>query len=162
MMCEASEDEVEVGKNPSIKNDSNANESDEPVSKDRGVSHNEIDPNRPEDSSKPENNSVLPCEENISEDKQSNINDSVSNNAPSNERGGSDNDDNVSTGNDYGHVQVENEKQHIESPETHNPRYNVQQASEDSSNPELNGHANGNCVNEGNDKEVSGTHVSGK
>lgn len=160
MMCEASEDEVEVSQHPPVRNDSNTNEADEPVSKDRSVSHNKIEPTRSEDSSTVANNGDLPNKENISEDKHSNVDDSVSNIVPSNETSVSDNDDDESTEKICEHVQVENDKQLTEPPEAHNPKCNVQQNSEDDSNHELNGHTNGSCVNESNDKEIARNHVS--
>ena len=165
MMCEASEDEVKVSQHPPIRNDSITNESDEPVSKDRALSHNENDTNKSEDSTTYANKSGLPIRENILEDKHSNVDDSVSNNVPSNGRGVSDNDDDESTGQNCEHIKVdndENEKKLTDPPEAQTQRCNVQQDSEDDSNHELNGHTNGSCVNEGNDTESTGNHVSGK
>ena len=162
MMCEASEDEVKVSQHPPIRNDSNTNESDETVSTDKALSHNENGPNRLEDTSTYENNSGLPQKEIISEDKDSNVDDPVSNNVPTNESGVSDKDDSASIGNNVEHVQVENDKQLTERPEAHNPRCDVQQDSEDDSNHELNGQTNGSCVHEGNNKEITENHVSGK
>ena len=159
MMCEASENEVEVNHHSSIKNDSNT---EDPVSNEKSVSHNEKTPNEVDESSTVPNKTDVPIKENTPENKTSNNDDdSGSHSIPSNERNISDNDDNVSNGNNGHYVQADNDSKFNE-PQTEN---NQSHYGQDSDGPkhEWNGHTNGSCANEGNNKDIVGNHdASGK
>ena len=147
MMCEASENEVDVNQHPSMPDEHNM-ESEKPVSNDTLVSHNANHVNKSDESSVNTDECCAPPEPNACSD---NTGETVSeSNVSSNEH------DVIMEQDNRKKLQDVPENCHIKPKESNG--VNSERMSENTSNQEINGHSNGTYTNEDQNREINDNH----